>query len=241
MAADLHKPAVGRLFLFDIDGTLLLSGGAGVRAMTRTFEQVFGVIDAFASSDIAGRTDTFILSNAMQAVGVPDTRENHRRFRNTYVEILAEEIEAPSSRARRLMPGIMPLLQALRGHDGSELALLTGNFEAAAYLKLGALGIAEFFPWGAFGEESAERAELARLAMRRAEERAIPPHIRDRAVVIGDTPHDVDCARAVGARVLAVATGSYSVEQLTAAAADVVLPDLSDTERVIELLLGMPA
>jgi phosphoglycolate phosphatase-like HAD superfamily hydrolase len=138
------------------------------------------------------------------------------------------------------MPGVMPLLHALRAHDGSELALLTGNFEAAAYRKLGAFGIAEFFPWGAFGEESAERAELARVAMRRAEERAIPPHVRQRAVVIGDTPHDVDCARAVGARVLAVATGSYSVAQLTAANADIVLPDLSDTDRVVDLLLGMP-
>jgi phosphoglycolate phosphatase-like HAD superfamily hydrolase len=236
--ANLHQSPVAtdRLFLFDIDGTLLLSGGAGVRAMTRAFEQVFGVIDAFASSDIAGRTDTFILSNAMRAAGISDTSENHRRFREAYIEILATEIDAPSSRPRGLMPGIMPLLHALGRQDGSELALLTGNFEAAAYLKLGAFGIADFFPWGAFGEESAERAQLARVAMRRAEERAIPAQVRDRAVVIGDTPHDVDCARAIGARVLAVATGSYSVEQLTAATADIVLPDLSDTDQVIELL-----
>ncbi len=238
MAENLHrsKVATGRLFLFDIDGTLLLSGGAGVRAMTRAFEQVFGVTDAFASSDLAGRTDTFILSSAFRAAGLPDTPENHERLRKTYIEILAVEIDAPSSSRRELMPGIMPLLRALRAHDSSELALLTGNFEAAAYIKLRSFGIADFFPWGAFGEESAERAELARVAMRRAEERAIPPHARAHTIVIGDTPHDVDCARAIGARVLAVATGSYSVEQLTAADADIVLPDLSDTDRVVELL-----
>jgi len=222
--------------LFDIDGTLLLSGGAGVRAMTRAFERVFGITDAFASSDLAGRTDTFILSSAFRAAGLPDIPENHDRFRKTYIDILAVEIDAPSSSRRELMPGIMPLLRALRAHDSSELALLTGNFETAAYIKLRSFGIADFFPWGAFGEESAERAELARVAMRRAEERAIPPHVRAHTIVIGDTPHDVDCARAIGARVLAVATGSYSVEQLTAAGADVVLPDLSDTDHVVELL-----
>lgn len=233
------RPETGRLFLFDIDGTLLLSGGAGVRAMTRAFAQVFGVTDAFASSDLAGRTDTFILSSAFRAAGLPDTPESHDRFRETYIDILAVEIKAPSSSRRALMPGIVPLLHALRGDSSSELALLTGNFESAAYIKLRSFGIADYFPWGAFGEESAERAEIARVAMRRAEERAIPPHVRARTVVIGDTPHDVACAHAVGARALAVATGSYSLEQLSAAGADAVLPDLSDTDRVVELLRGL--
>ena len=224
------------LLLFDIDGTLLLSGGAGVRAMTRAFEEVFSVTDAFAASDIAGRTDTFIVSNALTRAGLPDTPENHHRFREAYVTILRNEIHQPSTSRSGLMPGVRPLLEALHERETYRLALLTGNFEAAAYIKLSHFGVAEFFEWGAFGEESAERDELGRVALRRAQARAIPPHVRESAIVIGDTPHDIACARAIGARALAVATGTYTFEQLSQAGADITLPDLSDTEHVLELL-----
>lgn len=224
------------LLLFDIDGTLLLSGGAGIRAMTRTFAMLFGVRDAFASSDIAGRTDTFILSTAMRRAGIPDTPENHLQFRRAYVGVLQDEIVQPAGGRHGLMPGVRPLLDALHQREPFHLALLTGNFEPAAYIKLDHFGIGGFFPWGAFGEESANREDLARAALHRAEARSLPLAVRRRTIVIGDTPHDVACARAIGARVLAVATGAYSVEQLTAAGADVTLEDLSDTERVLDFV-----
>lgn len=224
------------LLLFDIDGTLLLSGGAGVRAMTSAFEMVFGVRDAFATADIAGRTDTFILSNALSRAGFPDTPENHARFRQTYLGVLRDEIQRPAISASGLMPGVQRLLDEVHGHAGFHLALLTGNFEQAAYIKLGYFGIARFFAWGVFGEESREREELARVAARRAEERQLPRAARERAIVIGDTPHDVACAHVIGARCLAVATGKYSMTELAAAGADAVMADLSETARVLEVL-----
>jgi phosphoglycolate phosphatase-like HAD superfamily hydrolase len=225
------------LLLFDIDGTLLLSGGAGVRAMTRAFAEVFGVQDAFANSDVAGRTDTFLVSRALLRAGLADTPEQHAQFRHAYVPILREEIAKPAHGRCGLMPGIEGLLAALHAREGHHLALLTGNFEHAAYVKLGHFGIDRYFAWGAFGEESADRDELARAVLRRAEERAVPPLARQQAVVIGDTPHDVACARAIGARAIAVATGNYTEEALRAAGADVTLADLSDTERVVRLTL----
>jgi phosphoglycolate phosphatase len=224
------------LLLFDIDGTLLLSGGAGVRAMTRTFEMLFGVSEAFATSDVAGRTDTFILSNALRRAGLADSDEHHQQFRARYFEVLREEIVRPTQSRYGLMPGVQALLDAVHQRAPFDIALLTGNYEPAAYIKLRHFGIAQYFAWGAFGEESAEREELARVAARRAEERALPPIVRSRAIVIGDTPHDVACAHAIGARVLAVATGNYSVDELTAAGADVALPDLSDTDRVLDII-----
>ena len=224
------------LLLFDIDGTLLLSGGAGVRAMTRAFEMVFGVREAFSTADIAGRTDTFILSHALVAAEIPDTPENHERFRETYIPVLREEIQRPTASPSGLMPGVRALLDAVHGGGRFYVALLTGNFESAAYIKLDHFAIGQFFPWGAFGEASREREELARIAVRRAQEYAVPLEARERTLVIGDTPHDVACAHAVGARILAVATGNYSVQSLTTAGADVVLPDLSDTSRVLEIL-----
>jgi phosphoglycolate phosphatase-like HAD superfamily hydrolase len=224
------------LVLFDIDGTLLLSGRAGVRAMTRAFEGLFGVADAFANADVAGRTDTFLLSSALARHGLPDTPEVHERFRETYVDILREEIQQPPQGRFGLMPGIRELLGALHAHDAMHVALLTGNFERAAYTKLERFGIDRFFEWGVFGEESADRNELARVAGRRAQQRNIPAAARERLTVIGDTPHDVACATAVGARIIAVATGNYSTSQLRDAGADVTLDDLSDTERVMALV-----
>ncbi|HUE86303.1 MAG TPA: HAD family hydrolase [Vicinamibacterales bacterium] len=224
------------LLLFDIDGTLLLSGGAGIRAMTRAFDDVFAVRDAFAGSDVAGRTDRFIVSRALAEAGLPDTREQHDRFREAYVPLLRKEILRPATGRYGLMPGIQGLLEALRESGSVHVALLTGNYAPAAFVKLGHFGIESFFEWGAFGEESAERDELARIALRRAESRGVPAAAREQRIVIGDTPHDVACARAIGARMLAVATGNYSEEALRAAGADVILPDLSDTSQVLRVL-----
>ena len=224
------------LVFFDIDGTLLLSGGAGVRAMTRTFEMIFGVPDAFDGIAVAGHTDRFLVSQAFSRANLPDTAEAHTQFREAYVPVLVEEIQHPGTGRRGLMPGVHALLMALQSAPTFYSALLTGNYESAAAVKLTHFGVGKFFEWGAFGEEAVDRNDLGHIAMRRAEERRIPDQARSRTVIVGDTPQDIACARAIGARVIAVATGMYSVADLEEAGADLALHDLSDTLRVIEML-----
>jgi phosphoglycolate phosphatase len=224
------------LILFDIDGTLLLSGGAGVRAMTRAFERAFGVSDAFGAIPIAGFTDSFLVSQALARAGLVETSDAHARFRDAYLALLPAEIVKPGTGRRGLMPGVLALLRRLADDDRLHAALLTGNYETAARIKLTHFGVGDFFSWGAFGEDSPDRKELARLALARAADRAVPRAARENPIVVGDTPHDVACARSIGARAIAVATGGCPLEQLRDAGADVVLPDLSDTDAVAELL-----
>jgi phosphoglycolate phosphatase-like HAD superfamily hydrolase len=224
------------LLLFDIDGTLLLSGGAGMRAMTRAFALVFGVEDAFAGVPIPGYTDSFLLSRALERAGLPDTSTAHTTFRTTYTELLSVEIEKPGKGHKGLMPGVRALLDEVARRAEFYPALLTGNYEPAAHIKLTHFGLGEYFSWGAFGEDSPDRKMLARLALSRATERAVPSAARRNVVVIGDTPHDVACARAIGARAVAVATGGYAIEQLQESGADEVFADLTDTDALMRLL-----
>ena len=225
------------LILFDIDGTLLLSGRAGLRAMTRAFEQTFGVANAFAGESFGGRTDSFLISRALQGAGLPDTPEAHARFKANYIPLLAEEIEQPGTGHKGLMPGARELLEALHDHHHLHLALLTGNYREAAEIKLEHFELWEFFEWGAFADDHHDRNQLVPIARSRAETYDIPVEAIERVIVIGDTPHDIECARVAGARCIAVATGGFTVDQLREAGADEVLPDLSDTEAVLALLL----
>jgi phosphoglycolate phosphatase len=228
------KPA---LILFDIDGTLLLSGRAGLRAMTRAFQETFGITDAFKGENFGGRTDSYLVSKALQNAGLPDTPEQHHRFRDIYIPLLAEEIQQPGSGHKGLMPGARELLEALDLFPDVHMALLTGNYREAAEIKLTHFEIWDFFEWGAFSDDSADRNALVPIACRRAETYDIPPEAIERVIVIGDTPHDIECARVAGAKVIAVATGGFTVDQLREAGADDVLPDLSDTQAVISLLV----
>ena len=228
------KPA---LVLFDIDGTLLLSGRAGLRAMTRAFQQAFGITDAFKGESFGGRTDSYLVSKALTQAGLPDSDENHHRFRDTYLPLLAEEIQHPGQGHKGLMPGARELLEALAAYEHLHLALLTGNYREAAAIKLQHFEIWDFFEWGAFSDDHHDRNELVPIARSRAETYDIPPEAIERVIVIGDTPHDIECARVAGARSIAVATGGYTVEQLREAGADHVLQDLSDTQGVVRLLI----
>ena len=228
------KPA---LLLFDIDGTLLLSGRAGLRAMTRAFAQAFGIADAFASASFSGRTDSFLVSHALTAAGLPDTVEHHTRFRDAYLPLLAEEIEHPGTGHKGLMPGARELLDALGEYDHLQVALLTGNYRDAAEIKLTYFELWEFFEWGAFSDDSADRNALVPIARQRAGTYDVPAEALKRVIVIGDTPYDIECARVGGAQSIAVATGGHTVEELRAAGADIVLADLSDTAKVLALLI----
>lgn len=225
-----------QLVLFDIDGTLVLTGGAGKRGMTRAFEALFGVADAFATIPLAGRTDTSILADALERYGVPFTARDISAFRVRYLECLREEV-AQTTAGKQVLPGILPLLRALEMSPEAFLGLLTGNYAEAAEVKLGHFNLWRYFRCGAFGEDAHDRNHLVPIALDRARACGLPSAIEaDRVVVVGDTPRDVACAHAHGARIVAVATGEYSADQLIDAGADVVFEDFSDTGAVLTAL-----
>jgi phosphoglycolate phosphatase len=222
-----------QLVLFDIDGTLVLTGGAGKRGMTRAFESLFGIPDAFAAVPLAGRTDTSILADALEEHGIPVSSRDVAAFRSRYLECLREEV-AQTTAGKQVLPGILPLLDALDASSGSFLGLLTGNYAEAAEVKLAHFDLWRYFRCGAFGEDAHDRNHLVPIALDRARACGLPAAIAaDRVVVIGDTPRDVTCAHAHGARIVAVATGEYSAGALRDAGADVVFHDFSETPAVL--------
>jgi phosphoglycolate phosphatase-like HAD superfamily hydrolase len=225
-----------RLFLFDIDGTLVVTGGAGQRAMNRAFHDTFGIPDAFKGIDLAGRTDTSIVGDAFSRLGMAADPDEVARFRSRYLVCLQDEVPRPGA-GKRVLPGIAPLLGALHPHEHNFLALLTGNYADAAEVKLAHFDLWRYFKCGAFGEDHGDRNHLVPVALERARQNGLPPHVEtSHTVVIGDTPRDIACAHAHGARCLAVATGEYSADTLARAGADVVFEDLSDTPAVLRAL-----
>jgi phosphoglycolate phosphatase len=238
------------IVLFDIDGTLIRTGRAGSRAMNRAFEDLFGVPSAFDGIQMAGRTDKSILEDAATRAGVGLSEPNFRRFRNRYFERLLEALtEAgprPSTNARGalsnidgrkgVLPGVQPLLEALAPRSDVFLALLTGNCEEGARIKLEHFDLWKFFRCGAFGDDVNDRNELFGVAMRRAEACGAPQVAPQNVIVVGDTVLDVACATAAGARSVAVATGPSDSETLRQSGADVVVEDLSDTFGFLRLL-----
>lgn len=221
------------VLLFDIDGTLVLTGGAGGRAMSRAFADLFSVDDAFLGIPMAGRTDSWILADAASAHGVPLDRLS--QFREIYLQHLVTELAKPGPR-KGVMPGVRALLDALAGRADVYLALLTGNYEAAARVKLEYFDLWRYFKCGAFGDAAPDRNGLLPKALTRIRECGGPAVGPSQAVVIGDTPLDVACAAASGARSIAVATGGYAVDTLRSAGADVVFEDLSDTQAILEAI-----
>ncbi len=223
------------LLLFDIDGTLLLSGGAGLRALNRAFEEQFQKSDAFAGIPFAGRTDPLLLQEAAARAGITIDDTHRQRFHDRYCELLETEILHPGPR-KGLMPGVEPLLAHLHERDDVSVALLTGNFARAAQIKLEHFGLWRFFLCGAFGDDSADRDRLVPVAMTRAAGVGVAPASPADVVVIGDTPLDIQCARVAGARSIAVATGSFDEDTLKGHGASAVLPDLGDVDAFLDAL-----
>ena len=223
------------VILFDIDGTLVLTGGAGGRAMARAFQDLFAIPNGFHDIPMPGRTDASILSDAAAAHGIPSESADLGRFREIYLTHLVIELEKPGPR-KGVMPGIRTLLDALAVRDNVFLALLTGNYEAAARVKLEYFDLWRYFRCGAFGDEALDRYRLLPQAVERIHVSGGPSIAAPDVIVLGDTPLDIACAAASGARSIAVATGGYGVEALRAAGADVVFEDLSETGAVLRAL-----
>ena len=224
------------LILFDIDGTLCLTGRAGWRAMNHACREVVGVDDAMASVEFAGRTDWSILRDVMAKYGRTLDSAMLADLHDRYVRHLTNEIHHPGTGVKDVMPGIGPLLEALRVRDDVALALLTGNFLEGARIKLEYFDLWKYFPCGAFGGDAASRNDLVPIALTRARDCGIINGQPSQVLVVGDTPNDVECALVGGVTPIGVATGGYSVEDLRGAGAEIVFKDLSDTEEFLRLL-----
>ena len=217
--------------LFDIDGTLVLTGGAGQLAFAQTFAEDFGIDEISRGVPFAGRTDRAISLDLMRVHGIEPNEANWTRFREGYLQRL------PSALAQRIgevLPGVGPLLDALEQRTELVLGLLTGNLERGAQLKLGHYGLAERFAFRGYGDHSVSRDDVGADAVTHARQ-----HAADRGeeltgmMVIGDTLHDITCARSVGAYAVAVATGSPSRSELMQQGPDLALDDLSDLDPVL--------
>jgi phosphoglycolate phosphatase-like HAD superfamily hydrolase len=223
------------IVLFDIDGTLIRTGRAGSRAMNLAFEDLFGVTGAFDAIQMAGRTDKGILEEGARLAGVDLSNGNFERFRERYFVRLREALPRPGP-SKGVLPGVEALLHALSARADVFPALLTGNCEEGARIKLEYFELWRFFRCGAFGDDVTDRNHLFDIAMVRAQACGLSVVNPRDALVVGDTVLDIACARAAGARSVGVATGPSDVATLRAAGADVVLEDLSDTPRFLELL-----
>jgi phosphoglycolate phosphatase len=218
-----------KLLLFDIDGTLMLSGGAGRRAIDRAFHEIYGIKDAFGDIVPDGNTDPAIFRRifANHDLCAADESPAYHEVVQRYVRHLPTEMR--NSDKAHLMPGVSALLNHLSENDNLALGLLSGNFEETARIKLERFGLNRYFPFGAFGSDDGIRNNLVPIAARRAEahlgrELALGP----RVVVIGDTPQDVECALVNGATAIGVAASRYSVADLEAAGAHHAMPTLED-------------
>lgn len=224
-----------RIVLFDVDGTLCETAGAGRRAFIRATTEILGREVDGAQVSFAGRTDLAILNDILSMAGIPDPDAALiDRVIARYLQRLEEELEAGP--AGRVYPGVPELLERLAADPEFAVGLLTGNIEAAAYRKLERFGISGAFAFGAFGNDDADRDRLVPVARRRAVDHRGADAWDAMVAVIGDTPHDIRCARAGDAAAVVVATGFSDVETLARNAPDALLPDLSRTDEVYGLL-----
>jgi phosphoglycolate phosphatase len=225
-----------KLFLFDVDWTLVNSGGAGGRAMNLAFAKLFGIEKGFANIEFTGRTDRAIFREAVRLHGLDDGQFPSlvERFLQAYSELLAQVL--PQCQGY-VLPGIPELLAGMQAAPTAYLGLATGNFQQGARLKLEHYGVYDFFVAGGFGDDSEVRADVVRVAIERLAAVAGDNGTHE-VYVIGDTPLDIEAARANGARPVAVATGSFAVQDLRDAGAEMVFPDFSRWQDALSVLLG---
>jgi phosphoglycolate phosphatase len=204
--------------LFDIDGTLLVTGGAGAVAWQRAFRELYDVDANIEENTQAGMTDPEIAAIVFrEALGREGTAEERSRAIAGYLSHLADAVAESSG--YRVMPGIEALLPRL-AQEGALLGLVTGNIEAAAHIKLARADLNRFFAFGGYGSDASDRVEVTKRALERGKEVAGAALDLSAAIAVGDTPRDVSAGHGAGIKVVGVATGAYSTTQLAEAGAD---------------------
>ena len=218
--------------LFDIDGTLIHTRGAGMAALREGIRAAFGVAEPTDQVPVHGRTDRGITRDFFRFHGIDDLPEHWELFRSAYLRHLPTTLAA---RPGVVLPGIVPLLESLIVRRDVALGLLTGNTREGARIKLAHYGLDRYFEFGGFGDEHYERDDVAREALAAVERRLGHSADLDRVWVIGDTPTDVSCGRAIGARTIAVATGNHTLQELASAKPDHLATDFADPEPLFAL------
>jgi len=209
-----EMPSAKKLILWDIDGTLIVSKGAGVRAMEKAFARRFGRHADLGKIDWAGRTDSWITGEVLRQNGLEPSLENCRAYLESYLELLPGELrDGPQG---QVLPGILELLETLHARTDLAQGLLTGNLRRGAEFKLTHYKVWHYFEFGAFADDSPLRNDLGPHALRRAKELHLVDFSPERTFIIGDTPHDIECGKVIGAQTIAVATGGYTPAQLAA-------------------------
>lgn len=230
MAFIIHRV---RPVLFDIDGTLIDSGGAGKRAIENAMKMVLSIEGAFSGVSMAGKTDIQIVKEALVSLGIAPADGIVPSVIRSYLENLVEEMKNPW---KQIMPGIRETLDELSAMPGVTTGLLTGNVMEGARIKLESFGLNGYFGFGAFGSDHEDRNKLLPEALRRLRDLSGLTVLCERCIVVGDTPLDVFSARTNGARAVAVATGPYTVKELQSAGADMVIRDFTERELFMGLL-----
>jgi len=227
-----------RLFLFDVDGTLVTARGAGRAAFGRALDATYGTAGAIETYDFRGKTDPRIVWDLLRGAGLDEATiaRGLDRFYAAYLEEL-RRIIGDGSRVQ-VLPGIADVVRALAARDDALVGLLTGNVEAGARLKLAPTGLWPLFRVGAFGSDDMDRRRLPAIACERARVVAGREFPFERVTIIGDTPLDVDCARACGAVAVAVATGQHPRDELAACAPDHIFTDFTDVPGAVAALTG---
>jgi phosphoglycolate phosphatase len=227
-----------KLVLWDIDGTLLYSGGVAGEAMRAAMTRVYGRPSDNERRSYAGKTDQQIILETFPERSPEELLSRLDEFTAAYLDILSAWEDAFRTRGR-VLEGAIEILQQLRAR-GVVQSLLTGNLAPVAHLKLRMMSLVEFFDFesGAYGSDSPRRTDLPLIAAERAAQRYGHVFAGPDIVIVGDTPNDIACARAVGARAVAVATGPFGVDELRAHAPDAVLPDLTDTGAALTVILA---
>jgi phosphoglycolate phosphatase-like HAD superfamily hydrolase len=219
--------------LFDIDGTLLNSGGAGQAAMEAALLKMFSASNPVHGISTAGRTDRAIVSDLFAFFQIAFDEAVWEEFVAAYLEELPRQL---ATREGLVLPGVLEILETLHARDDVKMGLLTGNFARGANVKLAHFQLDHYFSFGGYGDHHHHRDDVAREAFKLLQESHHEPVRLERLWVIGDTPADVQCGRAIGAKVVAVGTGLYSLEELEPANADHLFADFSDPGRLLSLL-----
>ncbi|NLY70988.1 MAG: HAD family hydrolase [Clostridiales bacterium] len=221
-----------RLIFWDIDGTLLHCGSNGRKALNRTFLELYGITDALGKSPVGASMDSMLLGGIMKNFGIDP--KDFPKITQHYKTVLKEILEQDNN--KRILPGVIPILEAIDKHPQAINALLTSNLRVGAEAKLSSVGLDKYFRIGGFGDDIGEKWDAAIKCIEMAEEQFNTLFPKDQIYLIGDSCYDIVCAKKVGMKSIAVATGWTDISTLQECKPDYFFPDLSDTEKILEII-----